>query len=42
MLKVYLKVPTIQELHYRQKWMNNPKTMAYNAGYGIHSMGILI
>lgn len=31
--KVYLKVPAIQELHYRQKWMKDPKTMSYHAGY---------
>ena len=32
-MSIYLKVPTIEELHYRQEWMKNPKTMSYNAGY---------
>lgn len=33
MKQVYLKVPNIDELHYRQEWMKDPKTMSYNAGY---------
>ena len=35
MSNVYLKIPTINELHYRQKWMKDKKTMNYNAGYDI-------
>ena len=33
MPNIYLKVPSIDELHYRQEWMKDPKTMSYNAGY---------
>ena len=33
MNKIYLKVPELNEMHFRQKWMNDPKTMNYNAGY---------
>lgn len=36
---VYLKVPNTDELHYRQKWMNDPNTMNYNAGYDIKLKG---
>lgn len=39
MLKVCLKLPTIQELHYRQEWMKDPKTMSYNAGYDMKLEG---
>lgn len=35
MWKIYLKIPTIQDLHYRQEWMKDIKTMFYNAGYDI-------
>ena len=38
-LKVCLKIPTIQELHYRQEWMKKPKTMSYNAGYDMDLKG---
>lgn len=37
--KVYLKIPSISELHYRQEWMKDPKTMMYNAGYNIDLKG---
>lgn len=37
--KVYLKVPAIQELYYRQKWMKDPKTMSYHAGYDMDLKG---
>ena len=36
---VYLKVPSISELHYRQEWMKDPKTMSYNAGYDLDLKG---
>ena len=39
MQNTYLKVPNIQELHYRQKWMKDPKTMSYNAGYDMDLKG---
>lgn len=39
MLNLYLKVPTIQELHYRQEWMRDSKTMAYNAGFDLKLNG---
>ena len=39
MPNICLKVPNIQELHYRQEWMKDPKTMSYNAGYDIELKG---
>ena len=33
MKRVFLKVPSIDELHYRQEWMKDKKTMSYNAGF---------
>ena len=39
MLNLYLKVPSIDELHYRQEWMKDPKTMSYNAGYDMDLKG---
>ena len=39
MIKVYLKVPTKSDLHYRQEWMNDPKTMSYNAGFDLALKG---
>lgn len=39
MKNIYLKVPSINELHYKQKWMTDPKTMSYNAGYDIDIKG---
>ena len=37
--KVYLNIPTKDDLHYRQKWMNDPKTMEYNAGLNLELKG---
>ena len=39
MEKVYLKVPSINDLHYRQEWMKDYKTMSYNAGYDLNIKG---
>lgn len=39
MSHIYLKVPTIDELHFRQEWMKDPKTMSYNAGYDMDFEG---
>ena len=39
MKRVFLKVPGNDELHYRQKWLSDPKTMSYNAGYDIDLKG---
>lgn len=36
---IYLKIPTIEELWYRQKFMADPETMDYNAGYDIDLEG---
>ena len=36
---IYLKVPKINELHYRQEWMKNAETMSYNAGYNMDLKG---
>lgn len=36
MNKVYLKIPIIDELHYRQEWMQDSKTMSYNAGFDLN------
>lgn len=32
MKKVELKIPSLEDMKYRQVWMMNPKTMSYNAG----------
>lgn len=37
--KLYLKQPNINELHYRQEWMQDYKTMKYNAGYDLDLNG---
>ncbi len=37
--KVFLKIPSISDLHYRQEWMKDPVTMAYNAGYELNVSG---
>jgi len=37
--KIFLKTPSISELHYRQEWMKDPKTMSYNAGYDMDLKG---
>ena len=39
MPNIYLKVPSINELHYRQEWMQDPKTMSYNAGFDMDLKG---
>lgn len=39
MKKVYLNVPSKNNLYYRQEWMNDPKTMNYNAGFDINLKG---
>lgn len=39
MPNIYLKVPSVDELHYRQEWMKDPKTMSYNAGYDMDLKG---
>lgn len=39
MKSVFLVVPSIENLKYRQKWMNNPKTMSYNAGFDLDLKG---
>ena len=36
---IYLKVPNIDELHYRQEWMKDINTMSYNAGYDMDLKG---
>ncbi len=36
---VYLKQPNINELFYRQQWLRDSKTMAYNAGYDLEVKG---
>ena len=39
MIKLYLKVPSKNDLHYRQEWMNDLKTMNYNAGFDLALKG---
>ena len=39
MSNIYLKVPSLEEMHYRKEWMMDPKTMDYNAGYDIDLSG---
>ena len=39
MKKIFLKVPTVNELHYRQEWLKDEKTMSYNAGYDLKLKG---
>lgn len=39
MPNIYLKVSSVNELHYRQEWMKDPKTMSYNAGYDMDLKG---
>ena len=39
MSNIYLKVPNIEDIHYKQKWMQDPKTMSYNAGYEVDIEG---
>lgn len=35
MVNIILKVPKIEELHYRQTWLKDEKKMSYNSGYDI-------
>lgn len=39
MVNVFLKVPRKDQLFYRQRWMNDPETMEYNAGYDMELKG---
>ena len=39
MEKVYLTVPSKEDLHYRQEWMKDSKTMNYNAGFDMNLKG---
>lgn len=39
MEKVYLIVPSKENLHYRQEWMKDSKTMNYNAGFDMNLKG---
>ncbi len=39
MTKIYLKVPSKNDLHFRQEWMNDTKTMSYNAGFDMDLKG---
>lgn len=39
MSKVYLKIPTKEELKFRQEWLKDLDTMSYNAGYDIELKG---
>ncbi len=39
MKRVFLVVPTINDLKYRQKWINDPKTMSYNVGFDLDLKG---
>ena len=39
MSNIYLKVPNVDELHYRQEWMKDAKTMSYNAGFNMNLKG---
>lgn len=39
MKKVVLKIPSLEDMKYRQVWMMNPKTMNYNAGMNLDISG---
>ena len=39
MNNVELRIPLKKDLIYRKNWMNDPKTMEYNAGYDIELKG---
>ena len=39
MKTVFLIVPSKEDLHYKQEWMKDPKTMNYNAGFDINLKG---
>lgn len=38
-MNIYLKVPSVDELYYRQEWMKDEKTMSYNAGFDMDLKG---
>lgn len=37
--RVFLVVPSMDDLKYRKMWMNDPKTMSYNAGFDLDLKG---
>jgi RimJ/RimL family protein N-acetyltransferase len=37
--RIYLRVPTINELDYRRKLLSDADTMSYNVGYGVNGTG---
>ena len=39
MKRVFLVIPSIDDLKYRKIWLNDSKTMSYNAGYDINISG---
>ena len=39
MSNIYLKVPNKEDLKYRKEWLNDPKTMSYNAGLDLNIKG---
>lgn len=39
MKRVFLKVPSIEDLKYRKKWLEDSKTMSYNAGFDLDLKG---
>lgn len=39
MKRVFLVVPSIEDLKYRKMWMNDPETMSYNAGFDLDLKG---
>lgn len=39
MRKIYFKFPSKEELKYCQRWLMDPNTMSYNAGYDIDLSG---
>jgi diamine N-acetyltransferase len=39
MSKIYFENPSKDDLKYRQKWMMDPDTMSYNAGYDLDIKG---
>lgn len=39
MKKVFLKIPSIDDLKYRKKWLKDPKSMIHNIGYDVDIKG---
>lgn len=39
MKRVCLKTPEVKDLYYRKRWMMDPETMSYNAGYDMEING---